>query len=216
MPRGRAPVCCPLTTACRVERLLECPACLAVLVAACSDSAVHGSHAGSDLAPLADVLLDAPRLLDAPKVADEPPPFDAPDVSDVPPPRCDGGVACGTACVDTTSDPFDCGACGRVCAAGTRCAFGVCRPAHFTCTTGAAWEMGAATAMPNVIALSDYTPTGATTVFGNCLPMGTTSLVWSCDIPMNVWTMLPRDQDGGDSSPAWIGSNLYWLEGFGV
>ncbi len=39
---------------------------------------------------------------------------------------CGAGTLCSGECVDTSSDPLNCGACGRVCAAGTTCAAGVC------------------------------------------------------------------------------------------
>src|SRR5262249_27593308 len=42
-----------------------------------------------------------------------------------------GTTLCGTACVDTRSNPANCGACGRACPAATVCAAGVCQT---TCT----------------------------------------------------------------------------------
>jgi hypothetical protein len=44
---------------------------------------------------------------------------------------CGGGTTCGGACVDTSTDPNNCGACGNVCGAGTTCAGGQC-----TCASG--------------------------------------------------------------------------------
>ncbi len=38
-------------------------------------------------------------------------------------------VVCGDRCVDVATDDANCGACGRVCAGGGRCAAGVCPPA---------------------------------------------------------------------------------------
>jgi hypothetical protein len=46
-------------------------------------------------------------------------------------------MLCGGACVSYRSDPLNCGACGRTCAAGTACLVGMCRavtpPANDTC-----------------------------------------------------------------------------------
>jgi hypothetical protein len=39
---------------------------------------------------------------------------------------CDDGVVCGGACVDPSSDPANCGGCGRACAPGYGCLEGVC------------------------------------------------------------------------------------------
>src|SRR5574337_767341 len=42
-------------------------------------------------------------------------------------PSCpDGQTSCGTMCVDTTSDPANCGACGNACSASQVCNAGVC------------------------------------------------------------------------------------------
>ena len=41
-------------------------------------------------------------------------------------PTCSGTV-CGGACVDLTSDPHNCGACGAACPAGDTCQEGACR-----------------------------------------------------------------------------------------
>jgi len=45
--------------------------------------------------------------------------------NDEPPPGGCAGMVCGTACVDTTSDPENCGACGRSCNGGT-CSASLC------------------------------------------------------------------------------------------
>lgn len=37
-----------------------------------------------------------------------------------------GTTACGGACVNLTSDPRNCGACGNACASGITCSIGVC------------------------------------------------------------------------------------------
>lgn len=42
-----------------------------------------------------------------------------------------GLVLCRGACVDLTSDPLNCGLCGRVCAGGVDCRLGVCCPFGF-------------------------------------------------------------------------------------
>jgi hypothetical protein len=43
-------------------------------------------------------------------------------------------LLCGATCVDTTSDPMNCGACGRTCQAGTEtCQAGVCVDVTATC-----------------------------------------------------------------------------------
>ena len=44
------------------------------------------------------------------------------DVASCPP----GQVDCGGICVDLSSDPFNCGSCGVICAAGTSCQSGAC------------------------------------------------------------------------------------------
>lgn len=41
---------------------------------------------------------------------------------------CDGGMLCSNACVDTTTDPKNCGRCAHDCALG-QCEAGVCQPA---------------------------------------------------------------------------------------
>ncbi len=43
--------------------------------------------------------------------------------------RCPGATEqCGDACVDTTSDPGNCGSCGHACATGDVCSGGTCQP----------------------------------------------------------------------------------------
>ena len=45
----------------------------------------------------------------------------------IPPPACDGGTSlCSGACVDETSDPFNCGACDTTCPSGQVCTSGKC------------------------------------------------------------------------------------------
>ena len=59
--------------------------------------------------------------------------------------RCNGGAACadgqtccaGAGCLDLTSDPFNCGACGKACNPGETCSGGAC-----LCGTGAACDDG--------------------------------------------------------------------------
>jgi hypothetical protein len=40
--------------------------------------------------------------------------------------RCDAGVTCGDSCVDTATDPYNCGECGRQCAEGATCVASDC------------------------------------------------------------------------------------------
>jgi hypothetical protein len=40
----------------------------------------------------------------------------------------------GAVCVDTTSNPFACGGCGKPCAANEQCQAGVCQPASTGCS----------------------------------------------------------------------------------
>ncbi len=55
------------------------------------------------------------------------PPNDAGGGPSSEPPVCTGAqTACGAACVDTASDPANCGACGAACAAGELCCAAVC------------------------------------------------------------------------------------------
>lgn len=42
------------------------------------------------------------------------------------PVACDGGMACGETCTDITSDPANCGGCGKPCATGEACNGGTC------------------------------------------------------------------------------------------
>jgi alpha-tubulin suppressor-like RCC1 family protein len=68
--------------------------------------ATPGADAGADATETPDATDDAP-----------------PDV--VGPDGC-AGAACSGACVDTSSDPANCGACGAACLAGFTCTAGVC------------------------------------------------------------------------------------------
>lgn len=60
----------------------------------------------------------------------------APDVTDAGP--CPGKTSCGEGCVDTRTDPHNCGACGVQCAADEECSGGSC-----VCS-GGRWRCGAA------------------------------------------------------------------------
>jgi hypothetical protein len=77
-----------------------------------------------------DAAFDAGADVDAAADADADAAFDADARVDAPPPGCEAGAMCGTACVDLSSNPAHCGACGHACstiAHGTAtCAAGLC------------------------------------------------------------------------------------------
>ena len=75
--------------------------------------------------------LDVPDAMDRLDVGDVPDGSDGPDV-----PTCTGTNErmCGTACVDVSMDPANCGACGTACAAGEMCNAGTCTPAGCGCS----------------------------------------------------------------------------------
>lgn len=54
-------------------------------------------------------------------------------------PTCDPGIACcENACIDTSDDPENCGACGHECADGELCIAGACCPPKRVCEAGGA------------------------------------------------------------------------------
>ena len=54
-------------------------------------------------------------------------------------PKCAAGQACcATGCVDTSSDPKNCSACGAVCPSGDACVASVCKPPMMGCNGGPA------------------------------------------------------------------------------
>jgi hypothetical protein len=70
-------------------------------------------------------------------------------------PTCTTGTLCGAACVDTQSDPNNCGGCGVPCAPTETCQLGACTPsssgsneppvgtcAHSLCTAGSMLSEG--------------------------------------------------------------------------
>src|SRR4051812_41051938 len=83
-----------------------------VLLTACA-SAVVPDNGDSGVQP------DAIAMIDTVLVVDAPGPRDALQCGD-PLSPCDGR------CVDTRSDSFNCGGCGRVCAVGSACRDGNC------------------------------------------------------------------------------------------
>ncbi len=87
----------------------------------------------------------------------DPPPSTSDDAgSNNPPPSSCTGTLCGTQCIDTTSDPSNCGACGVACASTETCSNGQCAPStnttsnappqgscsHSLCTSGGALPEG--------------------------------------------------------------------------
>jgi hypothetical protein len=74
-----------------------------------------GDAAPRDASPPPDAAADA---ADAGDVADA--------SHDAGPDACCNGTTCGATCVDLTTDPNNCGACGNVCAATDTCVAGAC------------------------------------------------------------------------------------------
>jgi hypothetical protein len=123
---------------------------VAVVVACGGGLPIIGEDAGHDASTTLDATTDAPPL-DA--TAADGPVHDA-NVVDVVMPgdvfACQGTL-CGAVCVDTSSDPFNCGACGNACDSGS-CANGQCAVVsdappqgpcvHSLCTTGPALVEG--------------------------------------------------------------------------
>lgn len=123
------------------------------LVAPTACSSTVGPGDASDASAATDVRSDFPSEL--PVFVDVPPPRDATDAADISfptelpvvldagrddgvadtgvesgfPLECAAGqVACGGACVDTATDPRNCGRCGEVCGASEACLSGACTP----------------------------------------------------------------------------------------
>jgi hypothetical protein len=99
--------------------------------AAGTDAVNGGADSGSAIdAPSADVIVgsDTASGSDAPGAADSASVADAASAADLPPPlMCNMGFTpCVDRCVEVTTDPDNCGACGTRCGSGL-CAAGVCQ-----------------------------------------------------------------------------------------
>lgn len=102
-----------------------------------------GDAAGADVVGFDDVRLDAaPDVagsdagldaagLDVPGVDVVVAPVDS-GREDVGSPCAYGAMLCGSSCVETPTDPANCGSCGNACGAGTFCAAGLCAPTPST------------------------------------------------------------------------------------
>jgi len=119
-------------------------------------------------------------------------------MQDVAPANCDAGlISCGGQCVDTQTDPQNCGGCGDVC--NTTCTAGVCPLINSTCDAG------------------------ATQVGDNaCLTVDATNVYWGTGFNNGgtVWKIpigggCPIQMIGGQAAPhgmASDGTNLYFAD----
>jgi Stigma-specific protein, Stig1 len=97
--------------------------------------------------------------------------------------RCAAGLAdCAGSCRDTASDPMNCGACGRACATGQRCAAGVC-----ACAAGQSLCAGSCrdtmSDPMNCGTCATVCPTGQSCSGGACMiacPTGQTNCAGAC------------------------------------
>ena len=111
---------------------------------------------------------------------------------------CDGGtVACGSQCVDTSSDPKNCGGCGIVC--NTQCSAGVCQLIGSSCDGG----------------------TPAQVQDNACLTVDATNVYWATGLANgSVWSLplaggCPMQVIGNQASPhgmASDGTNLFFAD----
>ena len=165
-------------------------ACTAIALTACGDSTPSGGTPPTDTGPTdtpsADVSADV-KPGDVPETdtppADVPPadvtPTDVPETdtppADAPPtdtPPADGGCPgsqemCGSTCVDTSTDPMNCGVCGNACPSGQSCTSGTC-----ACASGQVLCSGMCvdtqTSATNCGACGTACPTGQSCAAGRC------------------------------------------------
>jgi hypothetical protein len=90
-----------------------------------------------------------------------------------------GSSLCGNVCVDTSSDPMNCGACGTACLPGTDCSSGMCCPMGQAACGGTCMDTQSNVA--NCGACGRTCPPGAMCVMGMCTcPPGLSNCNGTC------------------------------------
>lgn len=126
---------------------------------------------GMDEVSLEDTF-DGSSEIDAASVVGDTPGADgrAEDVMDAAEAACPGGqTLCGAACVDTSSNPVNCGRCGNACSIGAYCESRACRPPSPTPSAGFSTRITSATGTGTSIAADGM---GNVYIVGNANPPG--------------------------------------------
>jgi hypothetical protein len=122
-------------------------------------------------------------------------------------PVCPTGLTqCGSVCKDTQTDEDNCGTCGTACGPAASCTAGVC--------VTEIWDVLATLDGTGTVMMTDFTPTGGTTIYGNnnAGTWQSYTLPTTAD-PDGVWATLAAPPVGFATYdvPAWIGNAIYMI-----